>query len=182
MRTQHASLFTLREFDRPRHRLTTNHAPSIHNASQANRLPSRRAGATVVESAIALSLMFCVLFTLFDLGLLAFQSNMLSLAARRLARESIVRGSGVDPTGAWGPTAVSMNANDSSSIGQTVKPYCVAMTPMNVAIQIIWLDGTNLVDDRVMTSLSYQRAPLTPATVWMGTINLKANATMKIVH
>jgi Flp pilus assembly protein TadG len=143
---------------------------------------NRRAGTTVVESAIALSLMFSVLFTMFDLGLVAFQSNMLSLAARRLARESIVRGSGVDPTGAWGPAAVSTNASDASAMGQTIKPYCVTMPPAKVTVQITWLDGTNFVDDRVTTRLTFKRAPMTPMTAWMGTVNLTANATMKILH
>ncbi len=141
-----------------------------------------RAGTTVVESAIVLSLLFSVLFTMFDLGLVAFQSNMLSLAARRLARESIVRGSGVDPTGAWGPAAVSTNGNDASAVGQAVKPYCVTMPPAKVTVQITWLDGTNLVDDRVTTRLTFKRDPMTPVTAWMGTINLTANATMKILH
>lgn len=143
---------------------------------------NRRAGTTVVESAIALSLLFSVLFTMLDLGLVAFQSNMLSLAARRLARESIVRGSGVDPTGAWGPTAVSTNASDTSAMGQTIKPYCVTMPPAKVTVQITWLDGTNLVDDRVTTRLTFNRDPMTPMTAWMGKINLTANATMKILH
>jgi Flp pilus assembly protein TadG len=149
---------------------------------QARCALNRRAGTTVVESAIVLSLMFSVLFTMFDLGLVAFQSNMLSLAARRLARESIVRGSGVDPTGAWGPAAVSTNASDASAMGQTIKPYCVTMPPAKVTVQIIWLDGTNFVDDRVTTRLTFKRAPMTPMTAWMGTVNLTANATMKILH
>ncbi len=151
-------------------------------AAQTRCTLNRRAGTTVVESAIVLSLLFSVLFTMLDLGLVAFQSNMLSLAARRLARESIVRGSGVDPTGAWGPATVSTNASDGSAMGQTIKPYCVTMPPAKVTVQITWLDGTNYVDDRVTTRLTFKRDPMTPMTAWMGTVNLTANATMKILH
>lgn len=126
--------------------------------------------------------MFSVLFTLLDLGLLAFQSNMLSLAARRLARETIVRGSAVDSTAAWGPNPVAITGADSSAIGQVVKPYCVTMTASKVNVQVTWLDGTNRLDDRITTHLTYKRDPLTPMTAWLGTINITANASMRIVH
>jgi len=143
--------------------------------------PPRRGTATV-EAAITLILMLNVFFAMLDLGVLIFQSNMLSLAARRLTREAIVRGSAIDSTAAWGPTLISGTANDGSPAAQVIRPYCVSMNRPKVNVLITWPDGTNRIDDRVTTRLSYQRQSMTPLTSWMGTIKLNATATMRIVH
>jgi Flp pilus assembly protein TadG len=146
------------------------------------RRTRRRSGVTVVESAFAIILTLSVVFTVLDLGLLAFQSNMLSLAARRLARESIVRGGVIEPTSAWGPASLSGTAADGSPEAQVVLPYCTTMTPSKVKIAMTWPDGSNGIDDRVNVQLNFQRQPMTPLTSWLGKINLYASTVMKIVH
>lgn len=141
-----------------------------------------RGGTTTVETAVTLVLLLSVLFAMLDLGLLVFQSNMLSLAARRLTRESIVRGSAIDPSSTWGPNLVAGSAADGTAVAQVVSPYCVTMNKSHVMVTLSWPDGTNGIDDRVTAQLSYKRDSLTPLTSWMGTISLSANATMRIVH
>lgn len=141
-----------------------------------------RSGAVTVEAAISLLVLLSILFAMFDMGLMVFQSNLLSLAARRAAREAIVRGSGIDPASAWGPNQVTATASDGSAVAAIVSPYCVTMKTSGVNIVMTWPDGTNQVDDQVTVKLSYQRSAMTPLTSWMGTIKLNANATMQIVH
>ena len=141
-----------------------------------------RLGAVAVETAVSLLLLLSVLFSMLDLGLLVFQQNMLSLAARRAAREAIVRGSTIDPASGWGPNTSNAIASDGSPIASVVAPYCVTMASSKTNIVMSWPDGTNQIDDRVIVSLTYPRSSMTPLTAWMGTIKLSANATMRIVH
>ena len=64
-----------------------------------------RRGVTTVESAFVLSVLFLVLFVLFDLGLAVFQYNTLSAVACRLARAAIVTCDQRRPPDqtSWGP-------------------------------------------------------------------------------
>src|SRR5580704_2916884 len=76
-----------------------------------------RRGVTTVESAFVLSVLFLILFVLFDLGLAVFQYNTLSAVACRVARTAIVRGSAAPPNQAsWGPNEYIGTAADNSQI------------------------------------------------------------------
>lgn len=144
--------------------------------------PGSRRGVTTVEVSVSLLLLLSVLFAMLDLGLLAFQSNMLSLAAREVTREAIVRGSAIDPSMAWGPGTCSGTAGDGSSISQVLAPFCVTIPKSSMTFHVTWPDGANRIDNRVTTNLRFQRKSMTPLTSWMGTVNLQANCTMNIIH
>lgn len=141
-----------------------------------------RRGTTTVETCVSLLLLLSVLFSMLDLGLLVFQSNMLALSARQVAREAIVRGSAIDPAWAWGPSPCSGNAGDGSAIAQSVAPFCVTLPKSSVKYQVTWPDGKNRIDSRVTVNLTCQRPAMTPLTSWMGTIKLQSNCTMNIIH
>src|SRR4051812_39622585 len=102
---------------------------------------ARRSGATMVESAFALPVMFLLLFAMLDLGLAAARYNALSEAARRVARAAIIHGSleGKQST-IWGPQEYAGTGADASEIANTASPVLLAMAKDLVNIHVSWPD------------------------------------------
>lgn len=155
---------------------------SIQTRCSATREGTHRHGATTIEACVSVLMLLSVLFSMLDLGLLVFQSNLLALSARQVARDAIVRGSAIDPSYAWGPNACSGNAGDGTAIAQAVAPYCVTLAKSTVKYQVTWPDGNNRIDNRVTVNLTCQRTAMTPLTSWMGPIKLQSSCTMNIIH
>jgi Flp pilus assembly protein TadG len=147
------------------------------------RKSSTRRGATTVEAMVVLGLMFVTLFVIFDLGLTTFQYNVLSAAARRVARQAIVHGAGAPPEKtSWGPAAFVGTAADSSEIASAAATLLPTMKPANVSIAIDWPDGNNEENDRVRVRLNYVHHPLVPFLSLGSSLNLQAESTMVVVH
>jgi TadE-like protein len=137
----------------------------------------------MVECAIALPVMFIVLFALLDLGLAATRYNALAEAARKIGREAILHGSLAPPTnGTWGPGEYTGTVADSSPIVAAAHDMVPTMNPNDVSVQVTWPDNDNSPRDRVQVEVSYQHHPLIPGFCPWGTLNLHSAATMHIVN
>jgi hypothetical protein len=166
----------------------TNDQTPIRNPQSAIRnrplIRNRRRGSALVEGAIVLPVFLLMLLCMLDLGLAVLRSNMLSDAARRLAREATVRGEMAPPRrSAWGPHDFTGTAGDGSPAALAVEPFLVAVRPNEVHITIVWPDGGNADNQRVEVVVSYDHHPVLP---WLygatGPLHLRAESTMRIEH
>lgn len=140
-------------------------------------------GVTIVESAFVLSTLLLILLTMLDLGLAVLSYNSLSAAARRTAREAIVRGEQAPPERtAWGPDAYDGTAADATEQAGLVRTSLAALDPKDVHVRIDWIDGDNHVDDRVRVTLTYRYVPLLPLPFAADSYDLAAVSTMRITH
>lgn len=142
----------------------------------------RNRGAAVVESAIVLPAFLLIIFGMLDLSLAVVRYNALNEAARRVAREAIVRGELAIGNASWGPAEFNGFASDANVIMATLNGALPTMNDDDVAVRIQWLDGENGPRDRVRVNLSYPHAPVTPFFSAFGTIALDANVSMRIVN
>lgn len=142
-----------------------------------------RRGVVAVEAAIVLGLLFMLLFAIFDLGLAAARYNMLSGTARSIARHAIVRGadssSALSP---WGPEEYAGNAADSTEMARIAAPLLATMDPADVVLEVSWPDGDNQVGNRVHVHVSFVHRPLIPLLNLAGSLTLRADSTMRIMH
>lgn len=147
-------------------------------------LMSARTGATMVELAIALSLLVTLMLGAVDLGFGVFQQHILTQASRHVARMAIVRGALAQRLEPWGPEAVEVQANASDPIATAIAPALVGLDLNEVELRVEWPDQTNDPREnarvRVRLTAPY-RSLLTP---FLGnpTIPLTAESTMYIAH
>jgi Flp pilus assembly protein TadG len=142
-----------------------------------------RNGITMVECAIALPVMFVLLFAMLDLGIAAARFNVLAEAARRIARDASIHGSSSpDASAKYGPAAYSGTAADSSPIVQSAANLLPTMPKPRVNIRVTWLDGDNSPHDRVEVEVAFRHEPLIPALFMWGPIDLRSVSTMRIVN
>jgi hypothetical protein len=142
-----------------------------------------RAGATMLECAFVLPIVFLLLFALLDLGIAAVRYNALADASRRIAREAIIHGSlAPAETGTWGPAEFVGTAADNSQLVSSVQGVLPTMEANLVSVRVSWLDGENSPRDRVEVELTYQHEPLLPGLFAWGTLNLQSATTMHIVN
>lgn len=144
---------------------------------------SRRRGATLVEGAVVLGLFSTIVLVMLDLGLAVFRHNTLSEAARRLAREAVVRGERSSPEKrSWGPDAYSGTANARGDIKGILEPILVTMEPDEVQVDLKWPDGGHRVGQRVRVTLRYDHQPMIPFVLGNQPFELDAVSTMQIAH
>jgi TadE-like protein len=142
-----------------------------------------RNGATVLECAITLPVMFVMLFALLDLGMAAMQYNTLAEAARRIAREAILHGSlAPAAVGTWGPNEYVGTAADNSAIVLPIHGILPTMQDDLVQVRLTWPDSDNTPRDRVQVDVSYTHTPLVPGLAVWGQLDLRSTATMHIVN
>lgn len=137
----------------------------------------------MVECAFVLMILLLTLLTMLDLGLAVLNYNTLSAAARRTARQAIVRGEHAAPLRtAWGVTEYAATADDETEQAAAVRAGLVAISPQDVDIRMEWPDGDNRVNDRVRVTLSHRYVPILPLPFLSEYYDLKAVSTMTIVH
>ena len=142
-----------------------------------------RHGVAAVEGALILSALMLLLFVLLDLGLAVCRYNILSAAARNLARAAIVRGADAAPQlSAWGPNPYSGNAGDSSAMATVAASWLATMSPGDVSMQLTWPDGDNQSNHRVSVQLGYNHQFLTSFLSLGNALSLQAQSTMLIMH
>ena len=143
----------------------------------------RRRGATMVESAVVLSVLLVVLFGLLDLGLGVLNCNNLKGVAQQVWRAAIVRGK--DASGqltVWGPTTYQGTAASTDEIGVQAGKMLVMMKGNQVNVRVDWLDGGNSDGNRVRVTVTYSHTLLAPSLFGMTSIPLKAVSTQPIVN
>jgi Flp pilus assembly protein TadG len=150
--------------------------------SSSSAVVRRRVGAVAVEAAVVMSVLLLFLFGLLDLGLATARYDVLSAAARDVARAAIVRGGRAAPDlTSWGPATYSGNAADSSEIAETAATVLATMAPADVTVQVSWPDGDNEEGDRVQVVLQYVHQGLSLLGLGNG-LTLRSQSTMQIVH
>jgi Flp pilus assembly protein TadG len=141
-----------------------------------------RRGAAAVEAAVVLSVLLLLLFGILDLGLGVARYDVLSAAARDVARAAIVHGARSSPEmSPWGPAEFAGFASDSSEIAAAAKTSLATMNDDDVRIQVQWLDGDNQEGSRVRVVLKYIHQGLPLLGLGEG-VELRAESTMQIVH
>ena len=150
------------------------------------RRPNRR-GATLIETAITILIFLTLVLGMLDLGIAVFRHQMLSHAARQLARQAIVHGELADRLGEWGPATFSGAANDSNPItsdlsdGQSLADYLVGLDPASVTVLVEWLQG-NALESPVRVTLTSPYQPIVTFIFGNPTITLSAVSEMQIAH
>lgn len=145
--------------------------------------PRKRVGATALECALTLSVLFFILFAMLDLGIAATRYNILAELSRRVAREAILHGSQApDTSGVWGPDEFSSTVADSSDIVATAQGATPTMKESQVSVRVTWPDGDNSPRDRVQVEVAYQHRTLIPGLLPWGPLDLRSVATMHIVN
>jgi hypothetical protein len=130
-----------------------------------------------------LALWLVVVIATLDLGLASLQFNMLSEAARRIARQAIVHGSTASPEAVpWGPAKYTGNAADGSSIATAARGALPTMKPESVQIELEWLDGHNNPEGRVHVRISYAHHTFIPFAPSNTALSLHGDSVMRIVH
>ena len=116
-------------------------------------------GATIVEAAFVVPLLFLFIFGLIDIGLWEYQSTQASAAARDGARVGILRYLSADTNGSANNTAIS-NAVAARLGGQTYTLTVTCLHEGNTTSRPC--DGAVLVDqDRIKVVVTWQHASLT---------------------
>jgi hypothetical protein len=134
-----------------------------------------------VESALVLGVFALLILGLLDRGLMAFQNNVLSEAARRVAREAIVRGSLAEPAEVWGPATYDAAASDGTAMAATLRNWLFNIDPDGARLRIEWPDGTNEPDSRVRVTVTYRYEPVVPLLAGSA-VDLVAESTMRVAH
>lgn len=142
----------------------------------------RRRGAAIVEGAIVIGIFLMMLLGMLDLGLAVLQKNVLTEAARRVAREAMMHGSMAPPEDtSWGPTTYSGWAGDTTEIAAVIQSALVTIDPQQTSIQVDWPDGGNRPGQRVRVSVGYQHDSLFPF-VYGDHLHLSSQCVMRIAH
>jgi Flp pilus assembly protein TadG len=152
-------------------------------SSLRQRKATPRSGAVMVETAIILSVYLLLIIGTFDLGIATFRYNTISQAARQGARKAIVHGKLAPPTMApWGPATYNGTASDGSVFAQAVSPMLAGFPLNNFAIKVEWLDGDNLVQQRVRFTVSTTHQPILTSVFSNSSYPQSAASTMPIAH
>jgi Flp pilus assembly protein TadG len=143
-----------------------------------------RRGATVVELSIVLGIFILLTLGMFDLGLGVFRYHILANAARQAARRAIVHGASANLLGSWGPTSVSVLANESGKPivdgpADGIQPILVLCDLENTRITLDWIDNNNAVGSRVRATVTSDYQPVL-TLLWP--VTLSASSTMQIAH
>jgi hypothetical protein len=147
----------------------------------------------MVETAITLSLSVLLVFGMIDLGFWVFRTQLLSQAARQIARQAIVHGSLADRLGSWGPDTISETmapgaGGDQPSAGdairETVGPTLIGLDPNEVRYTLEWIDGGNdpQAGHRVRVTVRTPFRPIMTFIFGNPSFDLAASSTMLIAH
>jgi Flp pilus assembly protein TadG len=143
----------------------------------------RRSGATLVEGAVVLGVLFLLVLAMLDLGILVFRQHVLSSAARHLSREASVHGSRATLLGPWGPNNVGpVAASHTGPIPSAVRPELFGMDPAEVTVTAEWPDGTNEAGSRVRITLTTDHRLVLASVFGSSPRRLVATSTVPISH
>ena len=139
-------------------------------------------GSALAEAALALPILFLLVFGLFDLGQWEFQGSQATAAARDGARAGLMayktaEGTTASPGGA-GFTTIN-NAVAARLAGQT---YSVAVSCVSSLDEVAKACSSSQPDvDRIKVTVTWTRSPLTPVTASFGTQQVSGHAVMKVI-
>lgn len=149
--------------------------------SKQNR--AKRRGAVMVEGAIVLGIFLTFLFGMLELSLAVTEFNTLSLSARHLARQTMVRGTRCAPnTTTWGPGTIDITADQNHAVANVVRPLLVTMNPQSVNIKVEWLDASTEYDNRIKVTVKAKHQSILPMLAPWFVNDMQAVSIMRIAH
>jgi len=158
---------------------------SHHRRSQGRK---RRSGVSAIETAITLPVLLMFACGLLDFGLGVFKQQVLTNAARELARQATVHGSMANRKGVWGPTAITTTADSTSDgtegeIAEIARRHLYGFRPEDVIVEVSWPEGNNNPEeDHVLVKMTSIRQSLTMIALGSDFNVLRAVSHMEIVH
>lgn len=140
---------------------------------------TRRTGATLIEGAFCLAVLFFMVVGMLEFGVASLRRNLLREGASRVARAAMLRGRNTD-LDEWGPAHLEMNADDEDPITAALRPALATMSPADVAIVVDWPDSDNRSEKRVNVVLTYEHRLLFGRIWSMDQVPLRAECQMRI--
>lgn len=143
----------------------------------------KRRGATILEGALVLGVFLMFLMGALELTLAVLEVNTLSVVARHVARQAMVRGADCNsPLTTWGPATVTVKADQSHPIADIARPILVTMTPANVEVTVSWPDGSTEYDNRVKVVAKAKHQSILPMLATWFVSDLQSTSIMRITH
>jgi Flp pilus assembly protein TadG len=145
--------------------------------------PRRRAGATLIESALVLSITLLLLIGLIVVGLGIFRYQQVAAVAREAARHASVR------SGQYAKETGQASATSQTIYDQAILPKAVGLAPASLSHSVAWdnaskmpvyFDYTNTVwkNNVVRVTVTYQWVP----EAFFGGITLTSTSEMPVVY
>ncbi|GAA4436369.1 TadE/TadG family type IV pilus assembly protein [Bremerella cremea] len=130
----------------------------------SNPIRDHRRGATLVEGALVMMILFVTLFGIFDFGLAVVRQNMLDEAAYRLARAGAIRGedSQLDQ---WGPVTIESVLGDEPDLLSVIGPANYLIDTRLVNVRMAWEEGMATTNSELTVTLQYNQ-PLLLGGLW----------------
>mgnify|MGYP002623093785 CR=1 FL=1 len=142
-----------------------------------------RSGATMVETTIVLGVLLFLILGVLQLGINVLRANVVSDAARRLAREACVHGAMASPNRVeWGPNTVSGTADDASQYSALLTEVIPTINPAAISYELEWLDGDNEPMSRVQVRIEFTESPIISMVDWLVPSSYTATSTSFIAH
>jgi len=141
-----------------------------------------RRGATAVEMGFVLIVFLTLVLGMLDLGMAVFRYHVLAEVARVGARQAIVHGEMASELGPWGPASYEGPAAGSHTVSETLQSSLPGLDLSGITLKAEWLDGNNLLEDRVRVTASMPYTPLMGFIFGSNTIPLAGSSTMPIAH
>ncbi|MBA2112945.1 TadE/TadG family type IV pilus assembly protein [Bremerella alba] len=136
-------------------------------------------GATLVETALVLMILFVTIFGIFEFGMAAVRQNMLDEAAHRLARAGAIRGED-SSLGHWGPSAISASLNTQTDLVAEIGPAAYMLDTSRVNVEMSWEDDLATTNSELTVWVTCDQ-PLLLGTLWgMDSILLSSRAVERI--
>ncbi len=127
---------------------------------------------------------FSLVLGMLDLGLGILRHQQLTDATRFVARSAAVHGELANQLGKWGPTAITGNASDGSSVGNLFAQRMVRNSLASIVFTVDWPDAGNDVrnDNRVRVVASVPYRPMITFVFGSPTINLQSTSIVPVAH
>jgi Flp pilus assembly protein TadG len=148
------------------------------------RSTSKRAGATLVESAIVTLAFLVLVVGMIDLGRGVLCYNTVSNVARQGARLAIVHGQpDSNGLGTWGPATigpVALNDPNAPPIAVQLRPYAVGLDQSATQVEAEWIDGGNNQGQRVRVTLTSSYQPFLTSVLGNSPISFSSRSLLAI--
>lgn len=137
-----------------------------------------RHGATAVESALVLMILFVLVLGMFDFGIAAFRRNMLCEGAKRIARMAVLHGE--NSSQPLGPGSMDIRADENLLISSSLAPVLKTMRAEEVRVQVNWQNTSNATNSLVQVEVDYPHGMLMSRWWGLDLISLRGHAAGRI--
>jgi Flp pilus assembly protein TadG len=134
------------------------------------RRPGNEAGQSLIEFALASTVLFMTLFGIFGCGIAVFRYNMLANLSKEAVRYAAVRGASSN-------TSARVSTHQ-DAFRNWVRSRSVGLNP---AVSVTWPDGNDSAGNRVQVQVTSDFTPMT-LLVPHAVLHLESTAQLVIVH